>query len=88
MPETRKKTPDMTSHLHVCLRLDADTAIETDAASKLGPHLRIGDGQEAVDLWLPFDAAKALNLCRRMADALATLSLDLAEHGTAVSAPR
>ncbi|NUS00007.1 MAG: hypothetical protein HOV67_32700 [Kribbellaceae bacterium] len=76
----------MTSHLHVCLRLDADTAIETDAASKLGPHLRIGDGQEAVDLWLPFDDAKALKLCRRMTDALTTL--DLAEHGTAASAPR
>ena len=78
----------MTSRLHVCLRLDAGTAIETDAASKLGPHLRIGDGPEAVDLWLPFGTDEALRLCSRLTDALATLSLDLAEHGTAASAPR
>ena len=59
----------MTSRLHVCLRLDAGAAIETDAASNLGPHLRIGDGQDAVDLWLPFGTDEALKLCRRLTDA-------------------
>jgi len=78
----------MSSQLHVCLRPSADTAIETDAASKLGPHLRIGDDRDSIDLWLPFGTDKALTFCRRLSEALVELTLTLAEHSTAYSAPQ
>jgi hypothetical protein len=69
------------------LLVDSTTVIETDAAAKAGPRLRIGDGRDAVVISLPLGADAAITFCVRLERAVAGLAAAVTEHGTAYPPP-
>ena len=77
----------MSTRLHVTLSVSATTTLETEPLGRTGPRLRIGDGQDAVDIYLPFTVTGATAFLRNLAETIADLNAAITEHGTAYSAP-